>query len=334
MTVQQNNSSSQIWLRRFSKITAWATWCLIFIGGMVTSTGSGLSVPDWPLSYGSFFPPMIGGVFYEHGHRMVASLVGFLILCLAIWLARNEKRRWVRNLGWAALIAVILQGVLGGITVLLYLPAAVSVAHGVLAQTLFILTIVMAYSQSKEHALRRGEKEETSPVFLKWAFILTAFIYVQLLLGAIMRHTESGLAIYDFPTMGGYWWPPFNETMLNKINYWRFEHNLNPITMTQVVYNFLHRLGAGFIFITSCVVTLLALKYHTSKPRIMRSVYLLNSLVILQITLGILTILTQKQPIITSFHVMIGAGVLGISTLLILRASPLTWTELRKTLSC
>ena len=118
-------------------MTALSTLFLIFAGGMVTSTGSGLAVPDWPLSYGTLFPPMIGGVFYEHGHRMIATVVGFLTLCLAVWLWFKEERQWVKVLGLCCLGAVIVQGLLGGITVLFYLPTLVSVAHGVLAQTFF-----------------------------------------------------------------------------------------------------------------------------------------------------------------------------------------------------
>src|SRR3989338_1699841 len=114
--VDLTNNSKTIFLRRFSKLTSLATLFLIFVGGMVTSTGSGLSVPDWPLSYGMLFPPMVGGVFYEHGHRMVATLVGFLTLCLAVMLGVAEERRWVRALGFLALAAVVLQGVLGGLT--------------------------------------------------------------------------------------------------------------------------------------------------------------------------------------------------------------------------
>src|SRR5437667_2183294 len=111
------------------------TLFLIFVGGLVTSTGSGLSVPDWPLSYGRLMPPMVGGIFYEHGHRMVASAVGLLTVVLAVWLSRREPRAWVRRLGYAALAAVVAQGVLGGLTVIFLLPTAVSVAHACLAQT-------------------------------------------------------------------------------------------------------------------------------------------------------------------------------------------------------
>ena len=132
------------WLHWYAVLTACATLFLILAGGMVTSTGSGLAVPDWPLSYGMVFPPMVGGVFYEHGHRMVATFVGFLTTVMAIWLWRQEARRWVRNLGFIALLAVIVQGMLGGLTVIFLLPTAISVTHACLAQTFFCLTVGLA----------------------------------------------------------------------------------------------------------------------------------------------------------------------------------------------
>ena len=122
------------WLRRFTKFVAGSTLFLIFAGAMVTSTGSGLAVPDWPLSYGMFFPPMVGGIFYEHGHRMIASAVGFLTIIQAVWLQMREPRKFVRILGWTALAAVIVQGILGGLTVIFLLPTAVSVSHAALAE--------------------------------------------------------------------------------------------------------------------------------------------------------------------------------------------------------
>ena len=133
----------------FAALVAASTAVLIFAGGLVTSTGSGLSVPDWPNTYGWFmfaFPmsKMVGGIFYEHTHRLIASTVGFLIVVLAVWLGRAEPRPWVRRLGYLALGAVILQGILGGITVLWYLPDAISIAHASLAQILFCLTVTIA----------------------------------------------------------------------------------------------------------------------------------------------------------------------------------------------
>src|SRR6185503_17396714 len=146
-------------LHLFALLTAAATAVLIFAGGLVTSTGSGLSVPDWPNSYGWFmftFPleNWVGGIFYEHSHRLIASTVGFLILVLAFWLWRAEPRRWVRRLGFIALGAVITQGVLGGITVLWYLPDPISIAHASLAQIVFCLTTTIALVTSP--GWRRG----------------------------------------------------------------------------------------------------------------------------------------------------------------------------------
>src|SRR5437773_12375234 len=125
-------------LHRFATFVAGCTVLLVRAGSLVTSTGSGLSVPDWPTSYGwsmFTFPPSkwVGGIFYEHGHRLIASTVGFLTIVLTVWLWRAESRRWLKRLGLVALGAVIAQGVLGGLTVLLFLPAAISTAHAALA---------------------------------------------------------------------------------------------------------------------------------------------------------------------------------------------------------
>src|SRR4051794_35034949 len=137
------------WHHRYATLVAACTVLLIAAGGMVTSTGSGLSVPDWPTTYGwtMFSFPMnkwVGGIFYEHGHRLIASTVGFLTIILAVWVGRVEPRRWVRRLGYAALGAVILQGLLGGITVLLFLPAPISIGHAALAQLFFCITLSLA----------------------------------------------------------------------------------------------------------------------------------------------------------------------------------------------
>src|SRR5712691_11099176 len=200
----------------FAALVAASTAVLIFAGGLVTSTGSGLSVPDWPNTYGWFmwaFPmsKMVGGIFYEHAHRLIASTVGFLILVLAIWLGRVEPRRWVRRLGYLALAAVITQGILGGITVLWYLPDAISIAHASLAQIVFCLTVTIAlvtskgwkqaYVKSQIPSLTSQVPRDTT--LERMAIVTTAVIYIQILLGATMRHTGAGLAIPDFPLMFG-----------------------------------------------------------------------------------------------------------------------------------
>src|SRR5215471_18489032 len=129
---------------RFAVLTAGATVVLLFLGGLVTSTGSALAVPDWPLSFGQVFPPMVGGVLFEHSHRLAAALVGCLTIVLALWTVIGDGRPAVRALGLLALLAVVLQGVLGGVTVLYRLPLAVSVIHACLAQAFFCLTVALA----------------------------------------------------------------------------------------------------------------------------------------------------------------------------------------------
>ena len=128
-----HSSMPNRWLHRYAILVAACTLLLVVAGGLVTSNDAGLSVPDWPLSYGKLMPPMEGGIFYEHGHRMVATTVGLLTIVLAVWLWRAERRRWLRNLGLIALAAVIAQGVLGGLTVLFLLPKPVSIAHAAMS---------------------------------------------------------------------------------------------------------------------------------------------------------------------------------------------------------
>ena len=206
------NQARQLWLHRYAVFTACCTFLLIIAGALVTGNEAGLAVPDWPLSYGRLMPPMVGGIFYEHSHRMVASLVGFLTVILALWLWRVEPRRWVRRLGWAALATVIAQGLLGGITVLYFLPIAVSVAHACLAQVFFCLTVSVALftwppwtvcvprPRNQRWALA-GARQRTSagwapnphPPTPYVALATSAAIFLQLMLGAAFRHSGLGL---------------------------------------------------------------------------------------------------------------------------------------------
>lgn len=297
---------------------------------MVKSTDSGLAVPDWPLSYGMLFPPMVGGVFYEHGHRMVATVVGLLTLCLAIWLGVSEQRRWVRHLGFCALGAVILQGVLGGVTVLFFLPVPISVIHGVLAQIFFILTIIIAYSLSDERRCREFSPGQYSVGFLKLNVLWIILVFLQLILGAVMRHTESGLAVPDFPKMGGYWIPPFNKAMMGHINDWRFENNFDPVTRIQVIYHFLHRVGALVVLIVYVCLRVAGRARFRGNKIVSRTFIWLDLLLGFQIFLGAMTVLTMKSPRMTSLHVVTGAAILGVAVLLFLRAAPLLFNQSKK----
>ena len=317
-------------IRIFSKIFVFSTLFLVFAGSLVTSTGSGLAVPDWPLSYGMFFPPMVGGIFYEHGHRMIATFVGFLTLIFAIWLKYAEKRAWVRRLGFGALLIVISQGILGGLTVIFLLPKPVSISHAILAQTFFIITIILAYSQSKERSWRENQSIVIDRTLVYGAFIVMALIYIQLIIAALMRHTGSGLAIPDFPWMANAWWPNFDQSTLQWINDWRFKNSLEPVSMVQVMIHFAHRLTALIIAIVLFVLAIYIFMKHSDNKKLEHSAVILIFLLVFQITLGAWTIWSKKAPYIASFHVVTGAGMLGISMLLLLRALPVQWSKWKK----
>jgi heme a synthase len=181
-------------VHRFAVFTACCTFLLLIAGALVTSNDAGLSVPDWPLSYGSLLPPMVGGIFYEHGHRMMATLVGTLSIVLAAWLWRVETRGWVRWLGVVALGAVIAQGILGGITVLFFLPPPISAAHATLAQLFFctILSIALFTSAWWERE-RPTIPDPGRPGIHALGVATAAAVLCQLILGAAFRHKAFGI---------------------------------------------------------------------------------------------------------------------------------------------
>jgi heme a synthase len=182
-------------LHGFAVFTACCTFLLIIAGALVTGNDAGLAVPDWPLSYGSLTPPMVGGIFYEHGHRVVASFVGFLTVILAIWLWKRDDRPFVRRLGWIALAVVVTQGILGGITVLYFLPAPISVMHACLAQAFFCIVSSLALLTSE--SWKRNESgviDDVKGVSIRQLSVWTvAAVYAQLILGAALRHSKVGL---------------------------------------------------------------------------------------------------------------------------------------------
>ena len=187
---------SHPWLHRFAWLTAGATFLLIVAGASVTSHRAGLSVPDWPTTYGQFmfaFPASkwVGNILYEHGHRLIASTVGLLTVGLAVWLVTADRRAWVRRLGIAALGAVIVQGILGGLTVKYFLPPAVSIAHASLAEAFFCLTILLAVVTSP-----RWQQASSAPVPapLAWLSLATTVAaYIQVVLGAVVRHVDAAV---------------------------------------------------------------------------------------------------------------------------------------------
>jgi cytochrome c oxidase assembly protein subunit 15 len=184
----------RFWLHRYAILLAVCTLFLVVAGASVTSKEAGLSVPDWPLSYGQVMPQMTGGVFFEHGHRMVATLVGFLTVILAIWLARVETRKWMKTLGFVALGAVIVQGGLGGLTVKLLLPPAVSISHACLAQLFFSTTVAIAVFTSRSWLAGAELVEDHGwPSLRSLAMVTPVFVLMQIALGAAFRHRAIGV---------------------------------------------------------------------------------------------------------------------------------------------
>lgn len=288
-----------LWLHRFAVLTSFTTWMLIWAGGLVTSTESGLSVPDWPLSYGMLMPPMVGGIFYEHGHRMVATLVGLLTVVLAVWIWRRDERRWMRRLGAVALLMVITQGVLGGITVLYLLPTPVSVSHATLAQTFLCVTVLLAFATSREWKETSTYSAEDTTGLRRLAVVATSSVYVQLILGAVVRHTGSALAIPDFPLAFGRLFPPLNES--------------------PVVIHFIHRLGAVIVTVCLAWIIIRVWKRARENPRFSRPALILGGLVVVQLLLGGTIVWTSRAVLPATAHVATGALLLATSWFLTLR---------------
>ena len=289
-------------MHRFAAFTACGTLLLVLAGGLVTSTGSSLSVPDWPLSFGQVFPKMEGGVFYEHGHRMIAATVGLLVSVLMVWLLKSEPRRWVRRLGVAAFLAVVAQGVLGGITVLFKLPLLISMGHACLGQAFFCMTVTLALATSREWTERTvaQRSEAQVPGLRAMGAVTTAFIFLQLILGALVRHTGAGLSIPDFPLAFGRVVPPVLE---------------GPILIA-----YLHRLGALAVTIYVSWLVARILRCHRDEPGLTRPALALAFLLVVQIALGGATVLMQLAVLPATAHVVTGAMVLATSLLITLRA--------------
>ena len=296
------------WLRRFTKTTGFSTLFLVFAGAMVTSTGSGLAVPDWPLSYGVLMPPMVGGILYEHGHRMIAATVGLLTVIQAIWLQLREPKRWLRIIGWCAVGAVIVQGLLGGLTVLFLLPPAISIAHAGLAEIFFCLNVSIAFFASQWFHQIRGTEKGDAPIGATTALVL--LVYAQILIGALMRHLHAGLAIPDFPLS--------------------FGHIAPPLTSVGVAVNFAHRAGALAVAI-AVIMTYVRLRRFEPRHPLRQIANMLILVVPTQILLGGYTVWSGKQPVITSLHVATGALTLALSLLLALTARTVGWRTVQRT---
>jgi heme a synthase len=291
-TLIEMNNHSNLWLHRFACLLASATFLLIVAGASVTSHRAGLSVPDWPTTYGSFmfsFPisKWVGNIRYEHVHRLIASVVGMLTIVLTFWLVWKESRRWVRRLGIAALGAVIAQGILGGLTVKLMLPPPISIAHASLAEAFFCITIALALVTS-DRWIQASPATETvnAGLIRRFALASTIAIYLQIILGATIRHSESGVIA--------------------------------------------HIVGA--VVVLGCVIANMLMILFTQKQKeLLRPAVLLIGLVTAQIAVGLVTLmvrvpknadgqLSAVQIVVPTLHLALGALILATSLAITLRA--------------
>lgn len=297
-------------LHRFAQFLVAATAFLLVAGGSVTSNDAGLAVPDWPTSFGSYYkiPPMVGGVLFEHGHRMVAQFVGLLTIILAVWMQRTEKRAYMRKLGWWALALVIVQGIFGGLTVLMLTPPPVSSVHALLGQTFFWLTALIALFTSRAFVETRVEPvmETLRPGLGRLSLLLVGSLYLQLLTGAVFRHvwTKQGpnaSAAYSSGEIVGYFLVP---------------HLLNVVIVVALL-------------LWTCSRALVA---HGSTHALRRPALWLLALLQAQLALGFLAYLnrvewgaTAPQPTLwlvltTVGHLLVGAFMLAAAVVLAVQA--------------
>jgi heme a synthase len=369
----------QPWLHRFALLTAAAALALIALGGLVTSHGVGMAVPDWPNTYGynMFFFPIsqwVSGVFYEHTHRLAASAVGLLTSILALWLHGRNARplmrwlgaallvlgvgiwlarplhwsdafvlggtgaalsgssffwprcqpapKWLRRLGLTAFLVVVLQGVLGGLRVVL-LKDQIGIFHAALAQLFFVLLCAMALFTSRKrwtlfagsktsisHSLHIGSEAQTPGLNkLRVLLVCTTFlVFAQLILGATMRHQHAGLAIPDFPAAYGRLWPATDADSIARYNQHRMEIlSVNPITAAQVILQMVHRLIAGLILCAVIACAWSAGKTLGAKNPLSRLALAWLALIVAQVFLGAATIWSGKAADIATAHVVVGA---------------------------
>ncbi len=307
-------SANNIWLHRFACLTAVVTLVLVGIGGLVTSHEAGMSVPDWPTTYGynMFFFPIskwVGGIFWEHSHRLAASATGFLTVILAVWLWVKESRAGVRWLGVIAVFAVVLQGVLGGLRVVLY-KDQIGIFHAALAQLFLVVVCALALFTSRwwrdieiafPRTIDRGGVRNL-------VLIATLFIFAQLIIGATMRHQHAGLSIPDFPLAYHKIWPPMDDASVAAYNAVRDETLApKPITAFQIGLQMVHRLLAGLIF---CFVGFCAWATRRQLgPRhpSSRLALVWLGLIVTQVFLGAFTIWSNKAADVATTHVVVGA---------------------------
>lgn len=307
-------------LKYFAWFTVGATLLLVCSGGMVTSKNAGLAVPDWPTTFGYnmfLFPASkwVGGILFEHTHRLIASTVGLLTLVLAGWIWRVEARRVPRVLALAAVGAVILQGILGGLRVTM-LKDEIGIFHACLAQAFLGLLVLLALLLSESWGKFQRRLPATKDFSRgRWLVLgTTALIYLQLALGATMRHQHRDLAITDFPTAYGHWLPPTDPASLDRINVARDALALSDVTAGQIWLQMVHRFGAVLVVIGIALYFVEARRLRITPVSGLSWAWLVG--VLIQFSLGAATIWSNKAADIATAHVAVGASLLGLGVAL------------------
>jgi cytochrome c oxidase assembly protein subunit 15 len=284
---------------------------------MVTSKNVGLAVPDWPTTFGynMFLFPVskwVGGILFEHTHRLMGSLVGFLTIILAAWLWLSEDRQWVRKLGVIALAGVILQGILGGLRVTM-MKDQIGIFHACIAQAFLglLVGIALVTTNFRSTLANRTLNIEKFAPLKGLATGITIAIYVQLGLGATMRHQHRDLAILDFPTANGAWIPDTSAAALAKINAWRDARDLSDVTAFQIWLQMAHRFLALIIAVATVAFCLRVWRDARQFPALRRLSIVWVVLVICQIALGAWTIWSNKAADVATAHVALGAVMLS-----------------------
>jgi cytochrome c oxidase assembly protein subunit 15 len=336
------------WLYWFAVLTALATLALIGIGGLVTSHEAGMSVPDWPTTYGynMFLFPIskwLGGIFYEHSHRLLASLVGLMTTVLAVWLWLKDSRQWMHWLGVAAFLLVVAQGVLGGLRVTLHMDS-LGIYHATIAQLFFVLTCALALFTSRwwkglerrpparreENSADKHAVPEAGAPLRGLVLFTTILIFVQLVIAAAMRHQHAGLAISDFPLAHGKLWPDTGADAIAHYNAQRVSINAeNPITAFQIELQMAHRIVALAILICVGAVVFCSRRCQSAERAIappahvggyestvaVRLSWFWLGLTLFQVGLGAATIWTNKAADVATAHVLVGALLLAVGAL-------------------
>jgi cytochrome c oxidase assembly protein subunit 15 len=369
-------------LHRFAVVTAIATLVLIGVGGLVTSHEAGMSVPDWPTSYGynMFALPFKfwkGGALQEHSHRLVSSTVGLLTAILTLWLWAKEtagaarrngiiaitaillvvgammgvrknpvffsiavasfcgiifglfKIKQTSGLRWfgiVALSAVVLQGILGGLRVVLF-KDEIGIFHATLAQLFLVLVSLIALFTSNwwKRFVQSSTAGGLSPGVTKFIWAITGLIFLQLILGATMRHQHAGLAIPDFPLAYGKIWPPTDAASIQAINQSRLDVvDPNPITAFHIVVHMFHRITAFIIFFSIGILALKSRKQLGAKNVLSRLALFWFGMIVVQLGLGILTVLMNKPADIATAHVVLGAASLVTGAMITMIASKIS----------